>query len=80
MQERHQNRKLYFDELAETSRRYYIDYINKFYPIKEGSRILEIGCGDGVNLLPFAERGCDVTVIDKSNLRLEQAKDFFGLF
>ncbi len=55
MQERHLYRDLYFTELANTSRDFYIDYLNNHFPLKEGCKILEVGCGNGGNLLSFAE-------------------------
>lgn len=54
MQERHKNRTLYFHELAQTSRKYFIPYIGQYKRLGKDSRVLEIGCGDGGNLLPFA--------------------------
>lgn len=57
MQERHTDRERYFRELAQTSREFYIDYLRKFKNIGDGTRVLEIGCGEGGNLLPFAEAG-----------------------
>ena len=77
MQERHVDRLSYFNELANTSREFYIDYVHKYYPLKEGCRILEIGCGEGGNLLPFVEIGCNVTGIDRSEQRISQAKSFY---
>lgn len=56
MQQRHIDRYSYFNELAITSRDFYIDYLEKFVAIKRGMNILEIGCGEGGNLLPFAEK------------------------
>ena len=73
MQERHQNRKQYFNELANTSRTFYIDYLRPEIEISEQTRVLEIGCGEGGNLLPFAEIGCQVTGIDLSETRIAQA-------
>lgn len=55
MQERHLYRDFYFTELANTSRDFYIDYLNNHFPLKEGCKILEVGCGNGGNLLSFAE-------------------------
>jgi cyclopropane fatty-acyl-phospholipid synthase-like methyltransferase len=47
-------------------------YIEQFHRIKSGSKILEVGCGEGGNLLPFAQRGCEVVGI-------EQQKEIFYL-
>lgn len=77
MQERHSNRNQYFNELAITSRKFFMPYVEQFIPITKDTRILEIGCGDGGNLLPFAERGCQVTGVDISISRISQAKTFF---
>ena len=51
-------------------------YIEQFHRIKSGSKILEIGCGEGGNLLPFAQRGCEVVGIDMSLSRIQQAQHF----
>lgn len=56
MQQRHIDRYSYFNELAITSRDFYIDYLEKFVAIKRGMNILEIGCGEGGNLLPLPKR------------------------
>lgn len=77
MQERHTNRQHYFNELANTARSFYIPYLSKYTDLKEGTKILEVGCGEGGNLLPFAEMGCKVTGLDRSAERIEQAKEFF---
>ena len=57
MQKRQSDRAMYFKELAATSRKYYIPYIQTYKAIKTGMNILEIGCGDGGNLLPFQKWG-----------------------
>ena len=66
MQERQHNRELYFKELALTSRTYYLPYIARFKRMERGMNVLEVGCGEGGNLLPFAETGCNVTGVDLS--------------
>ncbi len=78
MQLRHSNRLQYFNELANTSREYYIDYIKHHFNLSSNCKILEIGCGEGGNLLPFALIGCEVIGIDISETRIEQAKEFFN--
>lgn len=77
MQERQRNRRQYFDELATTSEKYFIPYIEKFKLLTRGMRVLEIGCGDGGNLLPFAQRGIDATGVDISVNRIADARRFF---
>jgi hypothetical protein len=76
MQERHQNRKQYFCELAKTSKDYYLDYLRPYITLTPQTRVLEIGCGEGGNLLPFAELGCEVKGDQPSRMltaRLETA-------
>ena len=79
MQKRHKDRLVYFNELANTSRHFYINYIQRFIPLTPDTRVLEIGCGEGGNLLPFAEQSCQVTGIDRAKSRIEQARTYFAL-
>ena len=78
MQKRHTDRKRYFFELATTSDSYYVDYVRKYKNIGPDTRILEVGCGEGGNLLPFARLGAKVVGIDLSAARVEQAQLFFS--
>ena len=80
MQLRHSNRLQYFNELANTAREYFIEYLNNHYNLSAKTRVLEIGCGEGGNLLPFAEFGCEVMGIDISKTRIEQAQEFFEYY
>ena len=77
MQSRHLNRFQYFREQANTSKNYYVSYIRHFFTLTADTRVLEIGCGEGGNLLPFAKLGCTVTGIDIDHERTEQAVLFF---
>ena len=77
MQKRHTDRYRYFLELSITSEKYFIPYISKYYEISKDTKVLEIGCGEGGNLLPFAKLGCHVTGIDISVNRINSAKEFF---
>lgn len=78
MQNRHIDRERYFTELAETSRDWYISYLRRYRNIDRNSRILEIGCGEGGNLLPFAELGCTVAGFDLASGKIENARKFFA--
>lgn len=78
MQNRHLDRRSYFNELATTSESYYIPYLEKHAAIRAGMEVIEIGCGEGGNLEPFAEMGCKVTGVDIVRERTEQARTFFA--
>ena len=80
MQKRHQDRRQYFIELANTAKVYYIDYIGRQKQLTGQERILEIGCGEGGNLLPFSEIGCFVYGLDIDTAKIENAKKFYAEF
>lgn len=73
MQERHKDGKQYFDELVYSTEKYIVPYIDKFHKISDKTRVLEIGCGAGGNLLPFVNRGCEVVGFDLSRSRINEA-------
>ena len=77
MQKRHQNRRQYFQEQAYTTEKYVIPFINEHLKVTTGTNILEIGCGEGGNLLPFVEIGCNVVGVDLNEVQLERAQEFF---
>ncbi len=77
MQERQKDRRLYFQELAATSRKYYIPYIQMYKPITSAMKVLEIGCGDGGNLLPFSALGRHTVGVDVAECRIRDARIFF---
>lgn len=78
MQERQTDRTRYFNELATTCEKYFFPYISLFKAPKPGLQVLEIGCGDGGNLLPFSRRGCNTLGVDMSSSRIEVAKKRFS--
>ncbi|MBR1550327.1 MAG: class I SAM-dependent methyltransferase [Bacteroidales bacterium] len=78
MQKRHTDRALYFRELTNTSRDFYLDFVRSEKQLSPETRVLEIGCGEGGNLLPFAEIGCKVTGIDIDGTRIDNAIRFFS--
>lgn len=78
MQERHLDKKRYFEEQAYTTLRHVIPYISAHFPLIPGKRILEIGCGEGGNLKPFLEAGCSVTGVDLSSYKIEIGKLFYA--
>jgi len=54
-----------------------LDFLSR-YGIGKRDSILEIGCGEGGNLLPFAEQGCAVTGLDLNGEKIEAARKFFA--
>jgi SAM-dependent methyltransferase len=80
MQERHLDKKTYFEEQVHTTRKYVIPYIEGAFPLKAGHKVLEIGCGEGGNLVPFLERGCRVTGVDISESKISNAGKFLGSY
>lgn len=80
MQKRHTDRKRYFLELSYTSKKYYIPYLLKYMKISASTRVLEVGCGEGGNLLPFIDMGCKVMGIDQSVGQIERANSFLSDF
>ena len=50
MQERHINRRQYFEEQAATSRKYYLKETDYFVKLRSGIRVLEVGCGESGDL------------------------------
>ena len=83
MQKRHTDRKLYFDEQSYTTEKYVIPFIEKWSGMAvDGQsgllRVLEIGCGEGGNLKPFLDRGCECTGVDLNGPQIERAREFFA--
>lgn len=78
MQERHSNRRQYFEEQALTTAKYVMPYLEAIKKIDANTSVLEIGCGEAGNLKPFLDIGCKRVVgIDISEGRIENGKKFF---
>lgn len=78
MQERHRNREKYFKEQEITVGNYVIPFIQETTEVSKNTTVLEIGCGEGGNLVPFLKMGCKRVVgIDMAENKIENAKEFF---
>jgi SAM-dependent methyltransferase len=77
MQKRHQDNELYFEEQSVSTKKYVIPYIQQIKQIDENTSVLEIGCGQGGNLLPFLEQGCICTGLDISQDKILAGTNFF---
>ena len=78
MQQRHKDRKQYFDEQVYTTEKHVIPFVNDFLPITKNISVLEIGCGEGGNMQPFLDLGCEVVGIDLNARQIENAKTYFS--
>lgn len=78
MQERHKDRKKYFREQGLTTAKYVIPYIEEIIPVNSNIRVLEIGCGEGGNIVPFLNKGCEVIGVDLNQGQIENAKEFIA--
>ena len=77
MQDRHLNREKYFREQGITVEKYVLPFIQKVKAINKNTSVLEIGCGEGGNLVPFLKRGCKIIGVDMSKGKIENANNFF---
>lgn len=78
MQERHQDKKRYFNEQARTTQKHVIPYLEDLLKTGPETEVLEIGCAEAGNLKPFLDLGCQVTGVDISCGRIELAREFFA--
>lgn len=77
MQYRHSDRQQYFNEQVESTKKFVLPYIKEAIPaFKANSRVLEIGCGEGGNLVPFLEYGCECYGVELSEGNYKNAIEF----
>ena len=74
MDKRHTDRSLYFKEQGYTLNKYILPFIERHKKLDENTKVLEIGCGFGGNLVPFLEKGCQVTGVDILEHSIDVAK------
>jgi 2-polyprenyl-3-methyl-5-hydroxy-6-metoxy-1,4-benzoquinol methylase len=77
MQERHRDRQKYFEEQSLTTLRHVVPYLKQSNSLAAGMRILEIGCGEGGNLAPLLDLGCEVVGVDYVASRIALAEKQF---
>lgn len=78
MQERHSNREQYFKEQVYTTEKHVFPFVQDICPVNKNMSVLEIGCGEGGNLVPFLELGCDRVVgVDLSVAKIQNGLKYF---
>lgn len=76
MFEFHADRKRYFDIQVLNAEKYVIPFIEEKFPITEGMRVLEIGCGEGGVLKAFINKGCVGVGVELDAPRVVDAEKF----
>ncbi|MDR3711381.1 MAG: class I SAM-dependent methyltransferase [Puia sp.] len=76
----HADRRKYFDMQVSSTEKYVIPFIEGIFPIEAGTRVLEIGCGEGGVLKPFVDRGCRCIGIDLDPARIEHATAWLSAY
>lgn len=72
----HQDKQVYFKFQEENANKYVIPFIEQSVLIKEGMRVLEVGCGEGGVLKAFLDKGCYGLGVELSLDRVELANQF----
>ncbi|MEM7660215.1 MAG: methyltransferase domain-containing protein [Bacteroidota bacterium] len=70
----HLSQEVRFQQQVDNAREYLIPFIEQGLPIEAGTRVMEIGCGEGGVLRPFVEKGAYCLGVDLSESRIETAK------
>ncbi|MCF7792412.1 MAG: class I SAM-dependent methyltransferase [Candidatus Cloacimonetes bacterium] len=74
----HYDRKKYFQQQYQNTKKYIIPFIEKKLNVSSKIRVLEIGSGEGGVLKAFYELGCDITGIDLAPNKIENANKYFS--
>lgn len=72
----HKDDKLRYEQQVDNSRAYVLPFIQQTHKTGSGVNVLEIGCGEGGVLVPFAEAGCNCVGVDLNPLRIDLANGF----
>ena len=78
MHDRHTNKQRYFNEQVYTTDKYVLPFVEKKMAFSEDTHVLEIGCGEGGNLVPFLKRGCQCVGVDLSEPKLTLGKEWLA--
>lgn len=72
----HKDDRVRLEQQIDNSRSYVLPFVEKTKALGEGVRVMEIGCGEGGVLVPFAERGCHCVGVDLNPIRIDLANEF----
>lgn len=72
----HKDDKVRYEQQVDNARSYVLPFIAQTKTLEKGVNVLEIGCGEGGVLVPFAEAGCNCVGVDLNPLRIDLANGF----
>ncbi len=78
MEARYKDRSIYFKEQSLTTEKHVIPFINEYLKVDDKVRLLEIGCGEGGNLPPFLELGCETVGVDIQEKQVLNSMEYLG--
>jgi SAM-dependent methyltransferase len=71
----HIDERIRLEQQVENSRSYVVPFVEVTRSLGPGVKVLEVGCGEGGVLLPFAEKGCTCVGVDLNPIRIDMAND-----
>lgn len=71
----HKDERVRFEQQVDNSLNYVLPFIEQTKAMGNGINVLEIGCGEGGVLKPFADKGCYCVGVDLNPLRIDIAND-----
>jgi SAM-dependent methyltransferase len=71
----HNNPLLKLQQQYENSKNYILPFIHSVKPVQPGTKVLEVGCGEGGVLKAFLEKGCICTGVDLSEFKINNGKE-----
>ncbi len=72
----HKDDQVRYNQQVDNSRNYVLPFIEQTKPIKDGTTVLEIGCGEGGVMVPFLEKGAKCFGVDLDKIRIDIANDY----
>ena len=74
----HKDDQVRYEQQVENAAGYVLPFIAATHEIGPGTRVLEVGCGEGGVLKPFLDRGCSCLGVDLNELRIRLAEEFLA--
>lgn len=74
--EHHLKPEMRLDQQYDNSKNDIFEFIKPYITVNTNLNILEVGCGEGGVIKPFAEAGCNVLGVDLSLGKIENAKRY----